>query len=40
MEVEISEMLAFNSTVMRPSSYKISAYLFAMEASSLTSEIL
>jgi hypothetical protein len=37
---EISEMLSFNSTLMRHSLYKISAYLFAMEASSLTSEIL
>lgn len=40
METEFSEMLVFNSTLMRLLSCKISAYLFVMEDSSLISEIL
>lgn len=40
METEISEMLVFISILMRLLPCKISEYLFVMEDSSLTSEIL
>lgn len=39
METEISEMLGFNSTLMRLLPCKISAYLFVTKDPSLTSEI-